>query len=266
MAEIGSGKKGSATHSMKKTQILITDIPKNKFSEEWPKWLEKQLFEDKFPELKINLQYFTPLSFLNRIVIIMDTEASTITIYEYLKDVIARDSVKMKLYMTESLLISNVNGSDKNPIRSRSFDDVNKYTNNNNNGQEIKLDPIKDLTSLRKPILSLDTNPQTTGVSLNSLSVGGQSLSPDRASLESPTLLKFSGDSKSIYYQEPLPKVSLPEGAPNTLRTATTCLFEPGRDTTSLTVDTGRDNVTNSDSANNTPPKSPTITLNQFIE
>lgn len=167
-----------------KTQILITDIPKDKFTTKWPSTLENELFEVKFPNFKAKLQYFTPLGFLSRIVIILDDEETTNVIYDYLKtqkDIINDSSIK--LFATETLI----------KTRSKSSSVVDNLSS--------QFDPKS------KPILSLDTNPSHTGVDSNSLLLGSPTLSPDKTCLESPTLLKFSDeDSKLHYYKEPLPK------------------------------------------------------------
>ncbi|CCD24958.1 Rcn2p NDAI_0E01420 [Naumovozyma dairenensis CBS 421] len=263
---------------VKKTQILITDIPKEKFVSKWPQELEEKIFDENFPNLKINLQYFTPLQFLSRIVIIMNDQESTDVIYEFLQKLMKELApTPIKLYLTESLLVNNAKGdSNRPPIRSRSFDDMEKI-NDNNDGKN----------SLQKPILSIDTDPVRTGIAVGSLALGGPSLSPDRrTSIESPTLLKFAPDSKSIYYKEPAPKIS-PQSTKESSSSPvdgsqTKYLFQPpppssdvvnsnairpntlkvntSSSTSSLSVASGKD----SSSTPNTPPKSPTITLNEF--
>lgn len=215
-----------------KTQILITDIPKDKFSEKWPTTLENEIFRDHFPNLRLKLQYFTPLQFLNRIVIIMLDQDSTEQIYQFLKDKVI--SKPMKIFMTESLLgnqqpranscddaiKSNIEFNDStNPFRvagndspetvAETFANTNLDTttsplaSRSNSNSSIKV-------SRNKPILSLDTNPLKTGISSSSLSFGSASLSPDRASIDSPTLLRVSKNDKLHYYQEPLPKNNEP--------------------------------------------------------
>ncbi|EDO16338.1 hypothetical protein Kpol_1059p28 [Vanderwaltozyma polyspora DSM 70294] len=166
-----------------KTQILITDVPKERFSSSWPQNLEKILFEEKFPHLKPKVQYYTPLAFLNRIVIILDDEKTTLDIYNYLKEHENIKNSPMKLFITENLL------------KPRS-----KSSSNANDG--VGLDSDKEL----QPILSLDTNPLHTGIESSSLSLGSSALSPD-SGLDSPTLLKISDetDSKPYMYREPLP-------------------------------------------------------------
>ena len=63
-----------ANQKQMRTQILITDIPSGKFTSKWPTQLEKTLFKEQFPNLQSHLQYYTPLPFLNRIIIIFDNE------------------------------------------------------------------------------------------------------------------------------------------------------------------------------------------------
>ena len=259
---------------IERTQILITGIPRDKFLSKWPESLRKTVFEEKFPDLAPKMQYFTPLPFLNRIVIIMTDEESTLQVYNFLKSLIEKENGRLltvdkgiKLFMMESLL----------PLRSASLDDVGRIvatptttqflinngisinvtshddlneggsisSDNNNNtststnnsdfdtesqksddkvvlvtgsesasmgslGLSIDSTPTSRSRSNRsdklKPILSLDTNPFRTGITRDSLTLGSPSLSPDRSSIESPTLLKFSRESKPYLYKEPLPR------------------------------------------------------------
>lgn len=264
-----------------KTQILITDIPKEKFTQKWPQTIETLLFKTKFPELKSKLQYFTPLPFLQRIIIILDDPHSATKIFEFLRD---GDYVQkpLKLFLTESLL----GGSS----RSRSFDDS---ANNNSIPFDRTTNPFLDLnkhmtsndsqdgssqdTSTR-PILSLETNPLKTGITTGSLAVGSPSLSPDNGTLESPTLLKFNKDDKPHYYREPLPRASssssLDKHNNNNSNNNNT-----NKDGTPLnTVTRDEDKITKSDEELNlnierkstsvstaTPPKSPSITINSVF-
>ncbi|CEP64073.1 Rcn2p LALA0_S10e01662g [Lachancea lanzarotensis] len=159
--------------SVPKTQILVTDIPHQEFSDGWPQQLQKQLFEDKFPELKCRCQYYTPLAFLNRVVLIFDEEQATLTIYDYLLQELGTKK-PIKVYLTESLLTRP---------RSKSHD--------SSTTDEV------DFQTFKRPQLSLDTQ-NTTGSS--------SSLSPDKAATHIPTPMKFPEDGKIHYYQEPLPK------------------------------------------------------------
>ncbi|CCK68002.1 Rcn2p KNAG_0A03140 [Huiozyma naganishii CBS 8797] len=189
----------SVSSSSQKTQILITSVPKTLFSEGMPKRLESRLFEDVFPQLRAKVEYFTPLPFLNRVVIILADESATREVYDYLRahaDELVPGPIK--LFMTESLLAS----------RSRSFDDRDGSRTSEDAAAAAATaalasnDPAQQG---RPPILSLDTNPKRTGVQMSSLSAGSPSLSPDRSSVESPTLLKFNRDEEPHYYQEPRP-------------------------------------------------------------
>lgn len=231
-----------------KTQILITDIPKNSFDSKWPTELEKQLFEVKFPNLKSKLQYYTPLAFLNRIVIIFDDEATAIEVYEYLKTFLKETGKDVKLYLAESLLAKS---------RSKSVDDA-------ESGSPLNLSSSENVEN-EKPILSIDTNPSNTGVNSSSLSLGSPSLSPDRNGLESPTLLKFENQSKLHYYKEPLPRFAKSKSQ-TSLRSNdnTTYLFKPGTQSA-----VGSSSLTPSSSNNlmegtDFPPSSPSITLDEF--
>lgn len=231
---------------MGKTQILITDIPKKRFDEKWPSQLESLLFEEKFSELKARLQYYTPLPFLHRIVIILDDEESALKVYEFLKSIVENQD-SMKLFLTESLL---------GQPRSRSFDD------------SFKIGNIFD-TNKEKPILLLDTNPSNTGIEVSSLAAGSPSLSPDKTSLESPTLLKFSEGNELHYYKEPLPKQNssseliTPVTSNASRDNEKTYLFRPALnlDTASISQNNNNDSK---DTLASSPPKSPSITINEF--
>ncbi|CAI5215589.1 ANM_HP_G0000230.mRNA.1.CDS.1 [Saccharomyces cerevisiae] len=179
----------------------------------------------------------------------------------------------MKLFVTESLL------NNQHP-RSRSTDDAVSLQDNN-------LALLEDHRN--KPLLSINTDPGVTGVDSSSLNKGGSSLSPDKSSLESPTMLKLSTDSKPFSYQEPLPKLSrsssstsnlslnrssqtsLPSQLENKDKSAsgTKCLF--ASKPLGLTIDTSTrsnaasctENDVNATASN--PPKSPSITVNEFF-
>ncbi|SCV13859.1 related to Regulator of calcineurin 2 [Nakaseomyces glabratus] len=215
-----------------KTQVLITDVPKNKFDSKWPDTLEKKLFKEKYPQYRKHLQYFTPLPFLDRVIIILDDEAATMEIYEYLQK-------------EEPSLLSN-------RFRSRSMGESSPEDSNAaSNGSADGNSAIGD-----KPILSLDTNPVSTGINVQSLAMGSPSLSPDRrTSLESPTLLKFANDEKAHLYREPLPTKSdsSKESSPGT-----TELHKSQK----LTVST---DAVNKMASNTPPPLSPSITVDEFF-
>ncbi|SCV03193.1 LAMI_0H06216g1_1 [Lachancea mirantina] len=151
-----------------KTQILITDVSKAQFTKEWPKALEEQLFKTQFPELKKHCTYYTPLAFLNRIVIIFDDEQATLKVYEYLDKNFATDGIK--LYLTESLL---------GKPRARSHEDLSHALH-----EPANVEPAADFSS----------------------PCGSPSLSPESVDVSSPTALKFPGDEKMRLYKEPPPK------------------------------------------------------------
>ncbi|KAJ9569333.1 RCN2 [Nakaseomyces glabratus] len=229
-----------------KTQVLITDVPKNKFDSKWPDTLEKKLFKEKYPQYRKHLQYFTPLPFLDRVIIILDDEAATMEIYEYLQkeEPSVVNDKSIKLYLTESLL--------SNRFRSRSMGESSPEDSNAaSNGSADSNSAIGD-----KPILSLDTNPVSTGINVQSLAMGSPSLSPDRrTSLESPTLLKFANDEKAHLYREPLPTKSdsSKESSPGT-----TELHKSQK----LTLST---DAVNKMASNTPPPLSPSITVDEFF-
>ncbi|SCU82752.1 LADA_0C07712g1_1 [Lachancea dasiensis] len=160
----------------KKTQILITDVPQRDFDKEWPQDLQKQLFEQNFPDLKKHCLYYTPLAFLRRVVIIFDEEEATNAIHEYLVRELAASHQSVKIHLTESLL---------SKPRARSQESL-------SNAEEV------DFQTFKRPQLSLRTD---------SSQPASPSLSPDRSSSHSPTAMRFPDDHKIHYYQEPLPKV-----------------------------------------------------------
>ncbi|SCU93567.1 LAME_0F04258g1_1 [Lachancea meyersii CBS 8951] len=176
-----------------KTQILITDIPHQDFANGLPQKLQKLLFEEQFPSLKSHCQYYTPLAFLNRVVLIFDQEEATLTVHEFLLEHLASQK-PIKVFLTESLLAKPRSKShDSSPI-----DNVEFHT-------------------FKKPQLSLDTQGSPNG---------SPSLSPDRADPRSPTAMKFPDDGKIHYYQEPLPKSESPE-RDNTSQEGTKLLYQP---------------------------------------
>lgn len=225
-----------------RNQILITDIPKVKFDSKWPEDLEKELFEREFVGLKRKLQYYTPLAFLNRIVIIFDDEAAARTVYEYLQEHLKKSPYR--IYLAESLLARP---------RAKSLDDV-----------EESGSPDGEYQSHRKPVLSINTYPCNTGVSSSSLSLGSPSLSPERSNLDSPTLLKFDSKSRAHYYQEPLPKSDRGSSL-KSFSSATDMpryLYKP--EPSPMTATSSEGDLASSISSDKIPPPSPSITLNEF--
>ncbi|GAV54954.1 hypothetical protein ZYGR_0AS02770 [Zygosaccharomyces rouxii] len=156
--------------SMARVQILLTNVDKKLFQQGWPRELESELFNTKFPQLRSRLSYFSPLPFLNRIVIIFADETSAGQVYDYL---IENHPGNVRVYLSESLL----------PQRSNSETDTERISKNSSGGGE-------------RPILSLNTAQEAN--------VSSPTLSPDRAG--SPTLLRFDKNSEFHLYQEPLPK------------------------------------------------------------
>lgn len=233
-----------------KTQVLITDVPKVKFDSPWPKDLEKRIFS-KYPDLKSHLQYFTPLPFMNRVIVIMDNESAAMQIYEYLRDVEPSTSQndEIKLYMTESLL--------SNKFRSRSMGEApsdDSEPNTPTGEGEGQGQPGK-----KQPILSLDTNPVKTGIDAGSLAMGSPSLSPDRrSSVESPTLLRFADDERSHLYREPLPNKESNSSSTSIASENETVLQRPQK-LSILTEGISTDRA-------GSPPRSPSITVKEFFE
>lgn len=217
--------------SQPKTQILITDIPKEKFDCNWPQQLEDLIFKEQFPQVKPHLEYYTPLAFLNRVVIIFDQEPATLQVYEFLKTKLVGEPVK--LFVTESLL---------GKPRSKSSDQIPTPTS------------PKD-----KPVLSIDTAASVTNNS--SASLGSPSLSPDKSTLQSPTRLRFPHDSKVHYYQEPLPKHLGSADNGQHVDHTTKFLYRPRN----LNINTTNMSSTKKIGAES-PPMSPSITLNEFTQ
>lgn len=225
-----------------RTQILITDIPKKQFDSKWPETLEKELFEGEFAGLKQKLQYYTPLAFLNRIVIIFDDEPAAKNVYAHLKHRL--QNLPYKIYLAESLLVKP---------RAKSVDDLNE---SDGAGANARVDG--------KPVLSINTDPSNTGIKSSSLSLGSPSLSPERNPLESPTLLKFDRQSKAHYYKEPLPRFHR-ASSQSSLSSSTdmvTYLYKP--EPSLATVTSSSDAASSTDSELRIPPPSPSITLNEF--
>ncbi|AQZ15061.1 RCN2 (YOR220W) [Zygosaccharomyces parabailii] len=92
-----------------KTQVLITNVSKELFEQGWPRDLDRELFEQKFPSLKPQLCYYTPLGFLSRIVIIFKDEQSALQVFQYLQ---GRVTDQQKVYLSESLLAKPPSHSD----------------------------------------------------------------------------------------------------------------------------------------------------------
>jgi len=250
----------SARMNQPKTQILITGIPKIRFTKKWPESLQSQLFEKYFPDYKAKLSYFTPLPFMSRIIIILDDESSAKDIFDYLSPIITNEGDDMKIFLTESLLLP----------RSRSFDDT-----DNIHQTRRKSSIAESLLDSGKPILSLDTDPTITGVNATSLSIGSPSLSPETANVDCPTLLKFSNDSKPYYYKEPLPQFSsqtnLTSNSDNSLSPSSSAVQTTSdnlgdKKSTFLRIDTSSTSVTNQKNDGLSTPKSPSITINQFVQ
>ncbi|CCH63039.1 hypothetical protein TBLA_0J00390 [Henningerozyma blattae CBS 6284] len=203
-----------------KTQILITDIPQQAFKSDWPSTLYNLLFVDKFPLIKSDLLYYTPLAFMNRIVLIFGNEENTLKIYDFLKNfqsmknnVNSRNLQEAKIFINEPLITRQ---------RAKSVDDIDPLSNTDPTITHVN--PLSNLTAKNDtysvintsniinkdtPVLSVDTDPQSTGIDSHSLNMGSPSLSPDRMALRSPTWLKFDdNDTKLHCYKEPEPNTT----------------------------------------------------------
>ncbi|CCE63805.1 hypothetical protein TPHA_0F03240 [Tetrapisispora phaffii CBS 4417] len=226
-----------------KSQILITDIPKATFSSDWSAKLKSSIFEEHFPEAVRNLQYYTPLQFLNRIVIILDDETVATKIYEYLRTEKLILNLNAKLYLTENLTKPRSKSSSQVGLDMPLSDDfLNLRVDPNSSAKQ----PGED-GAFAKPLLSIDTDPSHTGISTASLQVGSPSLSPDKSCIGSPTLLKFSDDDQKLHsYQEPLPKLN----DINKLETATS------NSSSNLNIRKNKDS---------SEPMSPSITIKDYL-
>lgn len=86
--------------TVEKNKIIISNIPKNelnKFNEEFSQKLHVNLFIEKYPAFKANLQSFTNLAFFNRIIIILNDSNATSEIFQYLLQDIKTDGVKITI-------------------------------------------------------------------------------------------------------------------------------------------------------------------------
>ncbi|AET41603.1 Rcn2p Ecym_8325 [Eremothecium cymbalariae DBVPG len=168
---------------MGKTQILITDIPRERFDERWPQEVERRLRKEFS---NVEPDYFTPLSFLDRIVIILRRERDTADVYEWLKRELVEDPIK--IYLTEPLI---------NKPRSRSA-----VAGRDRAGKDEDLEMDKGvLDKDGKPVLKIDIS-AAEGLGLGS----SPKLSPEKQI--SPTRLRFPDDPKVYYYMEPAPERS----------------------------------------------------------
>ncbi|AAS51331.1 ACR105Wp [Eremothecium gossypii ATCC 10895] len=208
---------------MARTQILITDVPKARFDEQWPQLLRREM-AISFPD--VEPEYFTPLSFLNRVVIIFRGEEDTARVYEWLRERCAREHYKV--YLSEPLV---------GKPRGRSLTAVSPQAGDGAEEAEVE-----------RPLLQIDTASAADSAA-GGLFPPSPSLSPDKQI--SPTKIKFPDDPKVHYYMEPAPErhTPVPErgtGVPSD-PSGTQFLYR-GR---SLSP---RDNM----------PLSPSITLNRF--
>lgn len=232
---------------MSKTQILITDIENEKFAEGWPQTLESVLFKEQFPE--IEPEFFSPLPFLHRIVIILRTDVEAGQVYGFLKGYLLANKTShgCKVYLTESLI---------SRPRARSFNDVKS-----------------DGTGDTKPVLRIDTSSYSVPAvplcrprrgSISSPS----SLSPDQPI--SPTRVRLQDDQEEYFYMEPAPSKSKQNDAPivegsTSLQTASKPMRS--RHITLREEGDGANDDGNGMSGNgsNRQPRSPSITITNMF-
>lgn len=167
---------------MLRTQILITDVADEKFSHGWPQELEKELFERTYPNIVPD--FYSPLPFLHRIVIILHTDEEAEIIHDYLKKYLEEDLNKQnyKIYRTESLI---------SRPRARSMNDVGA-----------------DLGEDGRPVLKIDTSASGSSTSVRdilqeSIATHSTLSSPDQPI--SPTRLRLQDGQKEYFYMEPPP-------------------------------------------------------------
>ncbi|AGO11356.1 AaceriACR105Wp [[Ashbya] aceris (nom. inval.)] len=208
---------------MARTQILITDVPKERFDEQWPQQLRHEMAA-RFPD--VEPEYFTPLSFLNRVVIIFRNEADTTRVHEWLRERFTRE--QYKVYLSEPLV---------GKPRGRSL-----------TAASPQMADGAEETEVERPLLQIDTASAVDSAA-GGLFPPSPSLSPDKQI--SPTKIKFPDDPKVHYYMEPAPERHTPvpqqgTGVPSD-PSGTQYLYR-GRSRSP------RDNM----------PLSPSITLNRF--
>ncbi|CDO93597.1 unnamed protein product [Kluyveromyces dobzhanskii CBS 2104] len=209
-----------------KTQILVTDLENEIFSEGWPRLLEETLFQKQFPD--IVPEYYSPLPSLHRIVIIVRSEEEAVRVYRFLQTFVGENSklATCKVYLTESLI---------SKPRSRSFDDKNEKNAVNEalfavSGGENCTESSDEAVNLagtqspsilsdgKKPVLKVDTacSSPLSGQHRegNTFISSPSSLSPNQPL--SPTRVKLRDDQEEYFYMEPAP-ASAPTDSPDNI-------------------------------------------------
>ena len=200
-----------------KTQVLVTDLDTERFTLGWPRELEQKLFKEQFPE--VSPEYYTPLPFLHRIIIILRSDIDANKVYEFLQRQVKEDAsmMKCKVFLTESLI---------SKPRSRSFDDKAAAAcaalAQRRSASSFDLKSVgagSSSGSAAKPVLKVNTSCSSSDLaSSSSASLYNErrrdsisspsSLSPEQPL--SPTKVKLRDDQEEYFYMEPAPAVSSP--------------------------------------------------------
>ncbi|KAL6944976.1 hypothetical protein ACO0QE_002418 [Hanseniaspora vineae] len=192
-----------------KTQILITDIPKCKFEQNWPHFLQAELFNKKDASFTYgnngndDVTVFTPLKSLHRIFIMCGSEESALRLYHYLQDLLNINktaqssdcSSSMRVYLTNSLLKSS---SSQNSISSTHTDSLAGA----GAGAGAGTPPV--LTVDTEGIDFIKKNKSCNTCSDGSLSPVSMDYSPGGH----PVKMKRRDTGEYVYYNEPKPNKS----------------------------------------------------------
>ncbi|KAL6941724.1 hypothetical protein ACO0RG_002862 [Hanseniaspora osmophila] len=191
-----------------KTQILITDIPKCKFEQNWPQLLQTQLFNGTDAKFKYgsnegdDVTVFTPLKSLHRIFIMCTNEKTALKLYHYLQD------------------HPNINGTNNNTQSNQCNGKMHVYLTNSMLKSFSSQSSISTTSSSLNTATSTSTPPvltvDTEGIefmkkhkSCNTCSDG--SLSPvtmDYSPGGHPVKMKRIDTGEYVYYNEPKPNKS----------------------------------------------------------
>lgn len=199
----------------KKTQILVTNLDSEKFNEGWPRSLEETLFQKQFPH--ITPEYYSPLPFLHRIVIILSSEDEAVRVFQFVQNYVREvlGLTDCKVYLTESLI---------SKPRSKSVDDkdvnstaaaaaaasaaVKTQSQSQSQSQTTSDSTESSNHSGKKPVLKVNTSYSSSSVTQsedkNNTISSPSSLSPEQPL--SPTKVKLRDDQEEYFYMEPAPQ------------------------------------------------------------
>ncbi|QEU60605.1 Rcn2 [Kluyveromyces lactis] len=196
----------------KKTQILVTDLDSDKFNEGWPRSLEETLFQKQFPH--ITPEYYSPLPFLHRIVIILSSEDEAVRVFQFVQNYVreALGLTDCKVYLTESLISKprskSVDDKDVNSTTSTAAAAAAVKTQSQSRSQTTSDSTESSNHSGKKPVLKVNTSYSSSSVTQsedksNTIS-SPSSLSPEQPL--SPTKVKLRDDQEEYFYMEPAPQ------------------------------------------------------------